>query len=82
MERRGSDEMRGKIADLGAGAVIPGHVERGERGERVYRRKDRARRHGRAGHGNRISGSLQPLVEGAGGRPREFAILSVFRRDG
>jgi len=79
MERRGSDEMPGKIADLGAGAVIPDHVERGER---VYRRKDRARRHGRAGHGNRIFGSLQPLVEGAGGRPREFAILSVFRRDG
>jgi hypothetical protein len=79
MERWGSDEMRGKIADSGAGAVIPGHVERGER---VDRRNDHARRHERAGHGNRISGSLQPLVEGAGGRPREFAILSVFRRDG
>ncbi|PRF99018.1 hypothetical protein C6Q14_24785 [Burkholderia ambifaria] len=79
MERWGSDEMRGKIADLGAGAVIPDHVERGEH---VYRPEDRARRHERAGHGNRISGSLQPLVEGAGGRPREFAILSVFRRDG
>jgi len=76
MERRGRDEMPGKIADLGAGAVIPDHVERGER------RNDRARRHGREGHGNRIFGSLQPLVEGAGGRPREFAILSVFRRDG
>jgi len=76
MERRGNDEMRGKIADSGAWAVIPEHVERGER------RNDRARRHGRAGHGNRIFRSLQPLAEGAGGRPREFAILSVFRRDG
>jgi len=77
MERRGSDEMPGKIADSGSWAVIPGHVDRDDR-----RREDRILLHGRAGRGKRISGSLQPLVEGGGGRPPEFAILSVFRRDG
>jgi len=67
MEKRGRDEMPGKIADSGRHSAVTAFETM------------RARRTGRE---RQPPGRFRRIIEGGGGQPPEFAILSLFRRDG